>query len=58
MTLRAWWRGWGELIWKLVALVSSFASMAGLLIAFLPSPADLPWWGVAPLVTAAVFFWV
>ncbi|HLJ96719.1 MAG TPA: hypothetical protein VKU02_26335 [Gemmataceae bacterium] len=56
MSLRTWWAAWGEVVRKLVALVASFASMAGLLIAFLPSPGSLPWWAVALLVTSAIFF--
>ena len=56
MTLRTWWTAWGELVGKLVALVASFASMAGLLVVFLPSPKDLPSWAVALLVLAAFFF--
>jgi hypothetical protein len=56
MSLRTWWTAWGEMVRKLVALVASFASMAGLLIAFLPSPGDLPWWAVALLVSATSFF--
>jgi hypothetical protein len=43
---------WGDLVRKLVALVASFASMASLLVAFLPSPKDLPPWVVALLVVA------
>jgi len=54
MTLRTWWTAWGALIRKLVALVASFASMAGLLVAFLPSPKDLPRWAVALLVLAVI----
>jgi hypothetical protein len=56
LTLRTWWTAWGELIRKLVTLVASFASMAGLLLAFLPSPKDLPWWAVTLLVLAVVAF--
>jgi hypothetical protein len=56
MALRTWWTAWGELVWKLVALVASFASMAGLLVVFLPSPKDLPWWAVALMILAALFF--
>jgi len=55
MGVRTWWKAWGELIRKLVALVASFASMGGLLVAFLPSPRDLPSWAVALLVSAAFF---
>ncbi len=47
---------WGELVRKLVALVASFASMAGLLVAFLPSLKDLPWWAVTLLVLAVLAF--
>src|SRR6266851_6672972 len=57
MTPGTWWLVWGGLVRKLVALVASFASIVGLLAAFLPSPRDLPWWAVALLV-AAVFFLV
>jgi hypothetical protein len=55
MTLRTWWKAWGELIQKFVALTASFASIAGLLVVFLPSPARLPWWAVSLLVSAALF---
>jgi hypothetical protein len=55
MSLRTWWRAWGDLIRKLVALVASFASMGGLLVAFLPSPRNLPSWAVALLVSATLF---
>ena len=58
MRMRTWWKAWGELIWKLVALAASFASMGGLLAAFLPSPKDLPPWTVALLVSAAFFLLV
>ena len=56
MTLRIWWTAWGELVRKLVALGASFASMAGLLVAFLPSMKDLPLWATALLVSAVFFF--
>jgi hypothetical protein len=56
MSLRTWWTAWGELVGKLVALVASYASLASLLIAFLPSPTNLPWWAIALLITAAFFF--
>jgi hypothetical protein len=52
MGLKTWWKMWGELVRKLVTLVASFASIAGLLVAFLPSPKDLPWWAVTVLVVA------
>jgi hypothetical protein len=55
MNVKTWWKAWGELVRKLVALVASFASMGGLLVAFLPSPRDLPSWAVALLVLAAFF---
>lgn len=55
MSLRTWWKAWGELVRKLVALIASFASIAGLLVAFLPSPKDLAWWAVALLVSATFF---
>ena len=50
-----WWKQWGELIRKLLALCASFASMVSLFVAFLPSPRDLPWWAVVLLVTAIFF---
>jgi hypothetical protein len=54
LNLRTWWMAWGDLVRKLVALVASFASMAGLLVAFLPSLKDLPSWAVAVLVLAII----
>ena len=42
----------GELVKRLLALLSSVASIGGLLIAFFPSPANLPWWGMALLLWA------
>jgi hypothetical protein len=56
MTLKTWWIGWGELVKKLLALTASLASLVGLLVKFLPSPKDLPWWAVALLVSAIFFF--
>jgi len=56
MSLRTSWKAWGELIQKLFVLVASFASMAGLLLAFLPSPKDLPWWAVGLVVLATFLF--
>lgn len=58
MTFRTWWIAYGDLVRKLVALVASFASMAGLLVAFLPSPEEMPWWAVALLLTAVFAFMV
>jgi hypothetical protein len=54
--MRIWWTVWGAVVRKLVALLASFASLAGLLMAFLPTPEDLPWWAVVLLVVALVFF--
>src|SRR5262245_26858260 len=56
MILRNWWMVWGELIRKLVALGASFASMAGLLVVFLPSPKEWPWWVLTLLVLAVFAF--
>lgn len=55
MSWKSRWKSWREFIWKLVALVGSIASLVGLLVVFLPSPRDLPWWAVALLVSAALF---
>ena len=58
MSLRIWWKTWGELVRKLVALVASFASMAGLLLALLPPTKDLPWWAVGLIISATFFLLV
>jgi hypothetical protein len=55
MKLRTWWKVWGELVQKFVTLAASLASIVGLLVFFLPSPRDLPWWAVALMVSAAFF---
>lgn len=52
MRLRAWWKAWGELVWKTLALVSFTGSLSGPLAYFIPSPKDLPAWVVALLVFA------
>lgn len=43
---------------KFVALAASLASLAGLLMMFLPSPKELPWWAISLLVSAVIFFFV
>ena len=50
--LKIWWKAWSELVIKLVALAGSLASLAGLLVVFLPSRDNLPRWSVALLVIA------
>jgi hypothetical protein len=50
MGLRIWWKTWSELLWKLLALAGSLASMVGLLVVFLPPPVNLPSWAVGLLV--------
>ena len=54
--MKMWWKIWGELVLKLLALAGSIASLAGLLFVFLPEPDALPWWGIALLVIAAGLF--
>lgn len=54
MNLHTWWMAWGDVVRKLVALAASFASMAGLLVAFLPPLKDLPPWAVAVFVLAII----
>ena len=50
-----WWKVWGDLVRKLVALVASFASLAGLLFAFIPPVEELPWWAIALIISATFF---
>jgi hypothetical protein len=52
MKLRILWKRWSELIEKFLAIAASYASIAALLISFLPSP--LPWWAIALSVVAAL----
>lgn len=56
MKVKAWWKVWGELVQKFVVLAASLASLVGLLVMFLPSPKNLPWWAIALLVSAIFFF--
>jgi len=56
MKPKAWWMRWGPLVQKLIALAASLASLVGLLVMFLPSPRDLPFWAIALLVFAAFSF--
>jgi hypothetical protein len=53
MRLPIWWKAWGELVQKFVALAASFASLVAVLVTFVPSPRDLPLWAVVVLVFAA-----
>jgi hypothetical protein len=54
--MKAWWRAWSEVVLKLAALAGSLASLIGLLLLFLPSLKNLPWWATALLVVASLFF--
>ena len=56
MDFGTWWKGWSELVYKLVPLAGSVASLIALLVIFLPSPGELPWWAIILLVVAVVFF--
>jgi hypothetical protein len=56
MQLRTWWKAWGELVLKFLALAGSLASLVGLLVPFLPSLTQLPRWAIALLVSATFFF--
>jgi type III secretory pathway component EscS len=58
MQLRTWWKAWGELVLKFLALAGSLASLVGLLVPFLPSLTQLPWWTIVLLVSAMFFFCV
>jgi hypothetical protein len=54
MKLRTWWKAWGEVVQRVLALFGSLASLLGLLVMFLPPPGNLPWWAIALLLSAAV----
>ena len=56
MSLSTWWTAWGSLVEKLVALFASFASIIGLLIAFIPPNADWPWWKIMLIIVAGIGF--
>jgi hypothetical protein len=52
MRLRIWWKAWGELVQKFIALASSVGSLVGLLVLFLPPSKELPSWVIAVLAVA------
>jgi hypothetical protein len=56
LNVNTWWKAWGELTLKFLTLTGSFASLAALLIEFLPSGDHLPWWALALLFIAASLF--
>ena len=58
MQFRIWWKAWGELLLKFLALAGSIASLVGLMVPFLPSAQQLPWWAIALVVTSTFFFLV
>lgn len=55
MKLRTWWKTWGDVAQRVLALLASLASLLGLLVMFLPAPGNLPWWAIALLLSAAAF---
>jgi len=55
VSLSTWWSAWGGFVGKLVALVASFASMIGLLVAFIPRDSDWSWSKIALLLFAVIF---
>ncbi|MGC9195367.1 MAG: hypothetical protein ACP5IL_07925 [Syntrophobacteraceae bacterium] len=56
MTLSTWWKVWSEPVVRLVALAGSLASLVGILIAFLLSPKNLPFWAIFLIILALVCF--
>jgi hypothetical protein len=50
--LRIWWKAWGELVLRFLALAGSLGSLIGLLAPFLPSLKPLPWWAITLIVRA------
>lgn len=56
MQWKTWWKAWGELVLKFLALAGSLASLLGLLVPFLPSLTELPWWAILLLVSATFCF--
>lgn len=54
MKFKFWWKVWGEITLKFLALAGSLASLVALLLAFLPSRDKLPWWAIALIVVAPI----
>ncbi len=54
--LRTWWTVHRETAVRLIVFGGSIASIIGLLVVFLPSPSELPWWAIGLLAFAATLF--
>jgi hypothetical protein len=54
MTLTILWKAWGQLALRILAAAGSLASLAALLVVFLPT--NHPWWATALLWFAALLF--
>lgn len=52
MKMMIWWKTWGDLVLKFLALAGALASLVGIIVLFIPSPKNLPWWGIALFVSA------
>jgi hypothetical protein len=53
-----WWKSWGTLVHRLLALGASFASLVALLFPFLPARENLPGWAILLAVSAFFFFFL
>ena len=56
MELRTWWSVHGDIAQRLSAFGGFIASLVGLLVVFLPSPTELPWWAIGLLIIATILF--
>ena len=56
MRVRRWWSTWGDLTSKLIALGASYASLGGLLMAFLPQRDKIPPWAIGLLLCGGLSF--
>jgi hypothetical protein len=54
MALRTWWMAHADLLKKILALLASYASLLGLLVALLSQADHWPWWGWAILAFAGL----
>ena len=54
--MRHWWSRWRNVVYRLLALAAAIVTLLGLVLPHVPSPDDLPWWGVALAVISAISF--
>ena len=47
LKFHVWWASQRDLLFRLISLAASYASIVGITVPFLPAPREMPWWMIA-----------